>query len=103
MINITNQSHELDTFIVDFNKSVSLKDKELAKQAIQSLVSVVLKDPVAIDWLVTPANLNELKEMIISTFNVPAKSMQLKNRVPRRHSRAIMLARALRNGIERAP
>ena len=87
--------------IEDLQEKAAAKDIEGAKAVLLEMRTVVLQDKVLIGEIVQPTVISELHNLLIENFGVNTRAMQLKARVPRTASRALLFIRAMENGMNR--
>ena len=85
--------------IEDLKTHATAKDMEGAKATLLEMRTTVLQDKVLIGEIVQPAIISELHNLLIENFGVNTRAMQLKARVPRTASRALLFVRAMENGL----
>jgi hypothetical protein len=83
----------------------NLKEKIEEGNADKSLIAIDLvieKLPSDVDLtneILSPAIITELHELLIEHLEVAPRAMQLNRRFPNSKTRAVMFAKAMRNGI----
>lgn len=68
---------------------------------VLQLKEQVRSDPVAVKWIVDPANIKNLHELLAEHLEVPSKMMMIRSRVPHRQKRAHLFVQAIENGIRK--
>lgn len=85
--------------IQDVHISIQQGNPEQTVQALEALLTAVQQDHAAVDEITDPAVINQLHTQLIDQYHMPPRSMMLRNRVPRRASRARLFVQAMLNGM----
>ena len=87
----------------NFVEKIEAGDVEQALEAIDLIIEKLesLEDEELRNEILNPTVITNLHELLVEHLSVPPRAMQLNRRFPNANTRAIMFARAMRNGIVR--
>jgi hypothetical protein len=87
----------------NFIEKIESGNAEETLEAIDLIIEKLesLEDEELRNEILTPDVITNLHELLIEHLSVPPRAMQLNRRFPNANTRAIMFARAMRNGIVR--
>lgn len=92
--------HEAIQAVAD---SIQKGEADHTEQALENLLTAVQQDPEAINEVTDPPVINALHTQLIEAYKMSPRSMMLRNRVPRRSTRARLFVQAMINGIRKRP
>lgn len=91
----------MKVLIENFIEKIETGDAEKAKAALDLIIEKLEdgSDDDLRNEILNPTIITDLHEKLIEHLNVVPRAMQLNRRFPNPDARAIMFARAMRNGI----
>ena len=89
----------MKVLIENFIEKIETGDATKALEAIELIVDAVVTDNDLAAELTDPSIITNLHELLIEHLEVAPKAMQLTRRFPNQGTRAVMFARAMRNGV----
>lgn len=81
---------------------ISSGDKIHTLELLEDLYTELTTNAELINWIIIPANLTSVQDLIIENFEIPRKAMMVKNRVHDRKRRALMFTQAMRVAVTRS-
>ena len=85
----------------NFVEKIESGDAEKALAAIDMIIEKITEDEDLRNEILNPEVVTKLHELLIEHLNVAPRTMQLNRRFPNANTRALMFAKAMRNGIVR--
>lgn len=92
----------MKVLIENFIEKIETEDADKALAAIDLIIDALPSDEDLIVEIIEPEIITKLHELLIEHLDVAPRAMQLTRRFPNRGTRAVMFARAMRNGIAHA-
>lgn len=93
----------MKVLIENFIEKIETGDAEKSLEAIDLIIEKLesLEDEELRNEILMPDVITNLHELLIEHLSVVPRSMQLNRRFPNANTRAIMFAKAMRNGVSR--
>ena len=82
-----------------FNEKIEEGDVDKTIAAVDLIIEKLPSDPDLVKEVLDPKIITELHAALINEFDVAPKAMQLNRRFPNANVRAVMFAKAMRNGL----
>jgi hypothetical protein len=89
----------MKVLLENFKEKIEDGDSQKALDALDLVIEKLPEDGDLITEILTPAIITELHELLIEHLEVQPRAMQLNRRFPNSKTRAVMFAKAMRNGI----
>lgn len=85
----------------NFIEKIETGDTEKALAAIDMIIEKITEDEDLRNEILNPEVITKLHTLLIEHLSVAPRTMQLNRRFPNANTRALMFAKAMRNGIVR--
>lgn len=92
----------MKVLLENFKEKIEESNAEKALAAIDLVIAALPNDNELKGEILTPVIITELHKLLIEHLDVTPRAMQLTRRFPNVNVRALMFARAMRNGIKHA-
>ena len=89
----------MKVLIENFIEKIETEDADKALAAVDLIIDALPEDEDLVVEITEPAMITKLHELLIEHLDVAPRAMQLTRRFPNQGTRAVMFARAMRNGI----
>lgn len=89
----------MKVLLENFKEKIEEGDSQKALDALDLVIEKMPSDGDLITEILTPAIITEFHELLIEHLEVKPRAMQLNRRFPSTQVRAMMFAKAMRNGI----
>ena len=91
----------MKVLIENFIEKIEACDSQKALDAVDLIIEKLETDDDLVVEIIDPTIITNLHTLIIENLDANPRAMKLNRRFPTRRTRAIMFARAMRNGIVR--
>ena len=92
----------MKVLLENFKEKIEENDAEKALAAIDLVIAALPDDNDLKGEILAPVIITELHALLIEHLDVVPRAMQLNRKFPNANIRALMFARAMRNGIQHA-
>lgn len=92
----------MKVLIENFIEKIEEGDSDKSLAAVDLIIEAIATDTDLAVEIVDPTIITNLHELLIEHFDVVPRAMQLNRRFPNTATRAVMFAKAMRNGIVHA-
>jgi len=89
----------MKVLIENLIEKIELEDADKSLAAMDLILEALPTDTDLQIEITDPATITNLHQLLIDHLNVAPRAMQLTRRFPNQGTRAVMFARAMRNGI----
>ena len=89
----------MKVLLENLKEKIEEGDADKALVAIDLVIEKLPTDGDLMTEILSPAIITELHELLIEHLEVSPRAMQLNRRFPNSRTRAVMFAKAMRNGI----
>ena len=89
----------MKVLLENLKEKIEEGDADKALVAIDLVIEKIPTDGDLMTEILSPAIITELHELLIEHLEVAPRAMQLNRRFPNSRTRAVMFAKAMRNGI----